>query len=135
MRKFVVAVAALVAGLTGSLAVAQSPSDAGVPVLHPVVFKGRVGEYSRLGPVGGYYPERASQAGRNGAAVIECRVGPARELLDCVRVEARPLDWGFDEAAIRMAAAKYIVASQDAADLPARAHFLIVFELPRRRLR
>ena len=134
MQKFTCALGALWIAAFGSSAVAETPTapaDAGARG-YLVEFAKPSGSYSELGRAGPYYPDVASRSGVNGAAVIECDVGPERELLNCSPVAEQPKKWGFIEASMRMAAANYILAP-DEAGMPPRANFIVKFEQSRKR--
>lgn len=49
-----------------------------------------------------YYPRRAREAGREGAALLDCRVTTSGALA-CVVFSETPGGWGFGAAALRMA--------------------------------
>ena len=58
--------------------------------------------YRELGVAGPYYPERAMRFEVGGEAVLDCRVEADSRLRDCKLVDVRPVDFGFEEAALRM---------------------------------
>ena len=66
--------------------------------------------YVGLGPVGPFYPAAAASQGRNGEAVIECRVGAAGELKRCKVASEEPRKNDFGAAAQRMASSKRLFA-------------------------
>jgi hypothetical protein len=134
MQKFTCALGALWIAALGSNAVAEPPEAPADPGArgYLVEFAKPSRSYTHLGRVGPYYPDVASRSGVNGAAVIECDVGPERELLRCSPVAERPTQWGFIEALMRMAAAKYILAPGEAG-MPPRANFIVKFEQSRKR--
>ncbi|MBN9319241.1 MAG: energy transducer TonB [Caulobacterales bacterium] len=89
---------------------AADPSN-GPPLADPL-FK-PAGAYSRSGPIGGYWPDRASRARQNGYAVLQCTSGPKGELNACKALAAVPGNWGFDEASLRMAKDRYMTIVPD----------------------
>ena len=99
--------------LAAELAEAQAAADpANGPPLAEPVFK-PAGMYSRLGPIGGYWPDRASRARQNGYAVLQCTSGPTGELNACKSLPAVPGKWGFDEASLRMAKDRHMTIAPD----------------------
>lgn len=67
-----------------------------------------------------YYPRRARQLGVEGQVTLDCRVGLNGELT-CVVVEETPPNWGFAEAALRIADEhRMIPAMRDGAPVEGR---------------
>jgi TonB family protein len=91
------------------------PEPAETDPWREVVFH-KPGAYADLGPVGGYYPERAARLRMQGRAVIQCRAAADGRLSACQPVEESPTDWGFSEASLRMAQTGWITAAPRLAD-------------------
>ncbi|MFN9848469.1 MAG: hypothetical protein ACK56C_08865 [Alphaproteobacteria bacterium] len=60
------------------------------------------GDYREYGVAGPFYPERAARYEVGGEVVMDCRVAADDQLKDCKILDVRPVDWGFDEAVVRM---------------------------------
>lgn len=89
--------------------VPPDPADA-VP-WREVVFHPTTQTYAALGPVGPYFPDRATRNNVEGVAVIQCHAAADGRLSQCVAVSAAPADWGFDDAALKMAQKGWITAA------------------------
>lgn len=50
-----------------------------------------------------YYPVRAQRLGLDGHAVIDCKVAADEHLSDCAVVSEEPADFGFGDAALKLA--------------------------------
>ncbi|WP_158913972.1 energy transducer TonB [Caulobacter sp. S45] len=69
--------------------------------------------YTRLGPVGPYYPQVAVDARKNGEAILSCRIAPGGELDKCKPVAESPANLNFAVAARVMADRKRIFVTGD----------------------
>ena len=81
------------------------PSPAAAPA--PPAGPARIGnpDWERLpsgGDVGRYYPFFAQAFGKEGRAVIRCRVIASGTLVGCSVVHEQPRGWGFGKAALKM---------------------------------
>ena len=68
-------------------------------------------QYSKLGPVGPFYPEPAFRAGRSGEATLECKAGGSGVLERCKVMSEAPTGFHFGDAARIMADRKRIHAA------------------------
>lgn len=86
-------------------------------VLREVRFPHASRDSGALGPVGPYYPERAYELRRGGAAAIACHVAKDGALNDCVVVKETGT-LGFGDASLKMAQRRWIVAAPKADGTP-----------------
>lgn len=97
----------------------MEPGDAGRGVDLPVRFvdppafseprfKPHDRVYDWLGPVGPYYPDKASRMNVGGVAVLECVADASGALRPCRAILEDPPTAGFADAAMRMAAQGYL---------------------------
>jgi hypothetical protein len=75
--------------------------------------------YGWLGPVGPYYPDRASRMNVGGVAVLECVADVSGALRPCRPILEDPPAAGFADAAMRMAAKGYLTVDPRPAPPPA----------------
>jgi hypothetical protein len=52
--------------------------------------------------VGGYYPERAYNLGREGDATVRCKMTASRQFSDCAVVTEDPSGFGFGSASLKI---------------------------------
>jgi hypothetical protein len=95
---------------------ALAQADAGGPErqVYDVVFaplERQERRYADLGPVGPYYPERASRAHQSGEAILQCQAEASGRLQHCAPVAETRGGWGFAIAARIMADRKRIMAA------------------------
>lgn len=121
--------------LAASLALlVQGPGTAQTTAA-PVVFyeavfkplKRSEAQYAYLGPVGPYYPERASADGIRGGAVIDCRVQEGGKLAECKAAAEKPAGYGFPDAALIMARRGLITVGPEA-PLGEIVHVRVMFD-------
>jgi len=87
------------------------------PPTRQVRFPHSPGEYAGLGPVGPYYPERASRQGKTGFATVDCHISAGGVLSRC-QVVSETGNNGFGDAAMIMALRHWIVAEPKADGSP-----------------
>ena len=102
MRPALPAIAALLASLLGATASAQPPADE-PPVLSNPEWISRPTP-TQLSSV---FPQRALRKKVSGVTIIKCRVTATGTMTDCALQTERPADYGFGDAALKLA--KYFV--------------------------
>ena len=71
-------------------------------------------QYAPVAP--SFFPPRAFRADLGGYALIGCKLGPDGRLGDCDVRNEIPANYGFGEAALRMAAARAVIAAKPDAE-------------------
>lgn len=92
---------------------------AGAQALHDVSAKGLVWRMKPSGnDMAAVYPQKAQSEERAGWAVVECQILPTGDLKDCQVLGEGPTDYGFGDAALKLAPKfKLDVRKNDPADL------------------
>ena len=76
-----------------------------------------------------YYPARALARGQEGRAVLDCAVS-VTGTLSCIVASETPANWGFGDAALRIARDYQMVpAMRDGVPIPARHRMVVPFEV------
>jgi protein TonB len=76
-----------------------------------------------------YYPARALARGQEGRAVLDCAVS-VTGALSCIVVSETPANWGFGDAALRIARDYQMVpATRDGVAIQARHRMVVPFEV------